>query len=173
MAATTVLAVTSLVASAGAAAMTTVSNIQAQNSAEKQAKANEKLANNEATAARMEYAQNASVYRSQARQQTASAEAGMTAAGNMGGSADALAASSFLNLGKDLSALRYNYDSKAVSALNAAENYRVNAKVARMNKTSALIGGSLNTVAAGANSLTNSYSMGLIGKKPSVGGGGK
>lgn len=171
MAATTAFAITSLVASVGAAAMTTVSNVQAQNAAEKQAKANEKLANNEATAARMEYAQNASVYRSQARQQTAAAEASMVAAGNVGGSSEALAVNSFLNLGKDLSALKYNYDSKAVSALNAAENYRVNAKVARMNRTSALIGGSLNTVAAGANSLTNSYTAGLIGKKPPVVGG--
>jgi hypothetical protein len=173
MAATTVLAVSSLVASVGAAAMTTVTNVQNQDAAEKQAKANEKLANNEATAARIEQAQNANAYRSQARAQTATAEASMGAAGNVGGSSEALSRASLLNLGKDLSALKYNYDSKAVSALNAAENYRVNAKVARMNSTSALIGGSLNTVAAGANSLTNSYGAGLIGKKPKAGGGSK
>lgn len=172
MAATTALAITSAVAATGAAIMDTVSNVQAQRAAEKQANANAKLSENEAAAARMEYAQNASVYRSQARRQTASAEAGMTASGNIGGSAEAVALDSVYNLSKDLSALKYNYDSKAVSAMNAAENYRVNAKVARMNKTSALIGGSLNTFAAGANSLTSSYNAGLIGKKPTVSGGG-
>ena len=164
-------ATTAIVASIGAAAMTTISNIQNQNAAEKQAKANEKLANNEATAARIEQAQNANAYRSQARQQTASAEASMGAAGNVGGSSEALSRASLLNLGKDLSALKYNYDSKAVSALNQAENYKVNAKVARMNSTSALIGGSLNTVAAGANSYINAYNAGLVGKKPKVDGG--
>lgn len=165
-------ATTAIVASIGAAAMSAYTNVQNQNAAEKQAKANAKLANNEATAARMEYAQNASVYRSQARRQTATAEASMAAAGNIGGSADAAALDSVYNLSKDLSALKYNYDSKAVSALNQAENYRVNAKVARMNSTSALIGGAFNTVAAGANSYTNAYNAGLVGKKPSVSGGG-
>lgn len=167
------LAITSLVASAGSAVMKTISDVQVQDAAEQQAEANEQLAKNEAAAARMEYAQNASIYRGQARRQTATAEAGMAAAGNIGSSADAVALDSFFNLSKDLSALKYNYDSKVVSALNAAENYRVNAEVARMNKTSAIIGGSFNTIAAGADSLTNSYSAGLIGKKPKPSGGSK
>lgn len=163
MAATTALAITTAVASAGAAIMDTVSNVQQQRASEKIANANVKIAEDEAAAARMEYAQNASIYRSNARRQTASAEAAMAAAGNVGGSAEATALDSVYNLSKDLSALKYNYDSKAVSALNRAENYRYNAKVARMNKTSAIIGGSLNTVAAVGQSLTSSYSAGLLG----------
>ena len=169
MAATTALAITSAVASAGAAIMDTVSNVQQQRASEKLANANAQIAESDAAAARMEYAQNASVYRSNARRQTASAEAAMTAAGNIGGSAEATALDSVYNLSKDLSALKYNYDSKAVSALNQAENYRYNAKVARMNKTSAIIGGSLNTVASVGQSLTSSYSAGLLGGAKSGG----
>jgi hypothetical protein len=161
MAATT--AIITAVASTGAAIMDTVSNVQQQRAAEKLANTNAKIAEGEAAAARMEYAQNASVYRSHARRQTASAEAGMTAAGNIGSSAEATALDSVYNLSKDLSALRYNHDSRAVSALNQAENYRYNAEVARMNKTSAIIGGSLNTVAAAGQSLTSAYSAGLLG----------
>lgn len=161
MAATT--AIITAVAAAGAAVMDTVSNVQAQSAAEKQANANAKIAENEAAAARMEYAQNASIYRSNARRQTASAEAGMAAAGNVGGSAEATALDSVYNLSKDLSALKYNYDSKAVSALNRAENYRYNAEVARMNKTSAIIGGALNTVSAVGSSVTSAYGAGMFG----------
>jgi hypothetical protein len=161
MAATT--AIITAVASTGAAIMDTVSNVQQQRAAEKLANTNAKIAEGEAAAARMEYAQNASIYRSNARRQTASAEAGMTAAGNIGSSAEATALDSVYNLSKDLSALRYNHDSRAVSALNQAENYRYNAEVARMNKTSAIIGGSLNTVAAAGQSLTSAYSAGLLG----------
>lgn len=163
MAATT--AIITAAASTGAAIMDTVSNVQQQRAAEKLANANAKIAEGEAAAARMEYAQNASVYRSNARRQTASAEAGMTAAGNIGSSAEATALDSVYNLSKDLSALKYNYDSKAVSALNQAENYRYNAEVARMNKTSAIIGGSLNTVAAAGSSITSAYGAGMFGSK--------
>ena len=163
MAATT--AIITAVASAGAAIMDTVSNVRAQDAAEKQANANAKVAEGEAAAARMEYAQNASIYRSNARRQTASAEAGMTAAGSIGGSAEATALDSVYNLSKDLSALKYNYDSKAVSALNQAANYRYNAEVARMNRTSAIIGGSLNTVAAVGSSITSAYGAGMFGSK--------
>ena len=163
MAATTAIAITSAVAATGVAIMNTVSNVQAQRAAEKQANANAKISESEAAAARMEYAQNASIYRSNARRQTASAEAGMTAAGNIGGSAEAVALDSVYNLSKDLSALKYNYDSKAVNALNQAENYKYNAKVARMNKTSALIGGSLNTVAAAGSAVTSAYGAGMFG----------
>lgn len=161
MAATT--AIVTAVAATGAAVMDTVSNVQAQRAAEKQADVNAKISESEAAAARMEYAQNASIYRSNARRQTASAEAGMTAAGNIGGSAEAVALDSVYNLSKDLSALKYNYDSKAVSALNQAENYKYNAKVARMNRTSALIGGSLNTVATAGKSVAQMYDWGMFG----------
>ena len=169
MAATTALAITTAVASAGAAIMDTVSNVQQQRASEKLANANAKIAEGDAAAARMEYAQNASIYRSNARRQTATAEASMAAAGNVGGSAEAAALDSVYNLSKDLSALKYNYDSKAVSALNQAENYKYNAKVARMNKTSAIIGGSLNTAASIGQSLTSSYSAGLFGGTKSGG----
>ena len=161
MAATT--AIVSAVAATGAAIMDTVSNVQSQRDAEKQANVNAKISESEAAAARMEYAQNASIYRSNARRQTASAEAGMAAAGNVGASAEAVALDSVYNLSKDLSALKYNYDSKAVSALNQAENYKYNAKVARMNRTSALIGGSLNTVATAGKSASQMYDWGMFG----------
>lgn len=163
MAATT--AIVTAVAAAGAAIVDTVSNVQAQDAAEKQAKVNAKIAESDAAAARMEYAQNASIYRSNARRQTASAEAGMAASGNIGGSAEATALDSVYNLSKDLSALKYNYDSKAVSALNQAENYKYNAKIARMNKTSAIIGGSLNTVSAVGSSIASAYGAGMFGSK--------
>lgn len=161
----TTTAIVTAVAAAGAAVVDTVSNVQQQRAAENQANANARIANNDAAAARMEYAQNASIYRSNARRQTASAEAGMTASGNIGGSAEATALDSLYNLSKDLSALKYNYDSKAVSALNQAENYKYNAKVARMNKTSAIIGGSLNTVSAVGSSITSAYGAGMFGSK--------
>ena len=165
MASTPALAVVTAVTSAGAAVMDTVSNVQQQRASESLALANAKIAEGEAAAARMEYAQNANIYRSNARRQTASAEAAMAAAGNIGGSAEATALDSVYSLSKDLTALKYNYDSKAVSALNRAENYRYNAKVAHKNKTSAIIGGSLNTAASVGKSLTSSYSAGLLGGK--------
>lgn len=152
-------------ASAGSAIMETITNARNQAAQVKINEANAKIAENEAAAARAEYAQNASIYRSNARRQIASAEASMTAAGNIGSSADAAALDSVFNLSKDLSALKYNYDSKAVSAENAAENYRYNAAVARRNKTSAIIGGSLKTVASVGAAAGQTYDWGLWGKK--------
>lgn len=152
-------------ASAGSAIMETITNARNQSAQEKISKLNARMSENEAAAARAEYAQNASIYRSNARRQIASAEASMAAAGNIGSSADAAVMDSVFNLSKDLSALKYNYDSKAVSAENAAANYRYNAAVARRNRTSAIIGGSLNTVASTGAALGQTYEWGLWGKK--------
>lgn len=173
MAFSTAAAITAAVAATGAAVMDTVTNVQNQRAQEKVNNANAAIAASEAAAARMEYANQANSVRSAARRQTASAEAGMVAAGNIGGSSDAIVIDSLLNLSKDLSNLKYNSDSRAVSALNSAENYKYNAKVARMNKTSALIGGSLNTVATAGKSVGQMYGWGMIGDKKTGSGGTK
>lgn len=152
-------------ATAGSAIMETITNARNQAAQVKINEANAKIAENEAAAARAEYAQNASIYRSNARRQIASAEASMAAAGNIGSSADAAVMDSVFNLSKDLSALKYNYDSKAVSAENAAANYRYNTTIARRNTTSAIIGGSLKTVASTGAALGQTYDWGLWGKK--------
>ena len=166
-------AIITAVAATGAAVMDTVTNVQNQRAQEDINKANAVIAENEAAAARMESASQANSLRSAARRQIASSEAGMIASGNIGGSSDAIAIDSLLNLSKDLSNLKYNSDSRAVSALNAAENYRYNAEIARMNKTSALIGGSLNTVAAAGKSVGQMYGWGMIGGKSTGSGGSK
>jgi hypothetical protein len=152
-------------ASAGSSIMETVTNASNQSAQMKINEANAKIAENEAAAARAEYANQASIVRSNARRQIASAESSMAAAGNIGSSADAAVLDSMFNLSKDLAALKYNYDSKAVSAENAARNYKYNAAVARRNRTSAIIGGSLKTVAATGAALGQTYDWGFWGKK--------
>lgn len=152
-------------ASAGSSIMETITNARNQEAQEKINKANARISENEAAAARAEYANQASIVRSNARRQVASAESSMAAAGNIGSSSDAAVLDSMFNLSKDLAALKYNYDSKAVSAENAARNYRYNASIARKNKTSAIIGGSLKTVASTGAALGQTYDWGLWGKK--------
>lgn len=152
-------------ASAGSSIMETVTNARNQSAQEKINKLNARMAENEAAAARAEYANQASMVRSNARRQIASAEASMAASGNIGSSADAAVMDSMFNLSKDLAALKYNYDSKAVSAENAATNYRYNAAVARKNRTSAIIGGSFKTIASAGSALSQANEWGFWGNE--------
>lgn len=145
--------------------MGAISNYQQQEALEQQHRYNAKIAEYEAQKARVEYAQNASIYRSKARRATAGAENAMSGTGNIGSTADAVALESMFNLSKDLSALKYNYDNKAISALNEAAQHEFNAEVARHNRTSAVIGGVVDTVASAGGATAQTYAWGLWGKK--------
>lgn len=158
----TVLYVGSNVASS---VMKTVTNAQNYDVQKQQHLYNAKVAESEAEAARAEYAMNASIYRSRARQQVAGAETAMGAMGNIGDSADAASLDAMFNLSKDLSALKYQYDNKAVKALNEAQMHKFNAKVARMNRGNAIIGGTFNTLSSVIGSGAQTYEWGLWGGK--------
>lgn len=161
----TLAAVAYVGASAGSSIMDTVTNARNQSAQKKINEANARISENEAAAARAEYANQASMIRSNARRQVASAEASMAAAGNIGPSAEAAVIDSMFNLSKDLAALKYNYDSKAVSAENAARNYKYNAAVARINRTSAIIGGAFKTVASAGSAASQANEWGFWGNE--------
>ena len=156
-------AIVSLILSATAAtwqAVTAYKNAEIQ---EKQAKANAQNAENEAQMERNAEAMNANTMRRQARARIAAAQAKYAAEGNIGESADATIEDAYVNLASDLSALHFNSENKAIAAENEAAMYRYNAKVGKMNKTSAIIGGSINVAASVANSVTAGYTSGAFG----------
>lgn len=168
----TALAITALVLSVAAGTYSTINNYQNAKAQQKAAEANAQLAEQEAQAQRNAEAMNASQMRREARQKIAAAKARYAAEGNIGESADATVEDAYVNLASDLSALRFNYENKAIQAENESLMYSYNAKVSGMNKTSSIIGGTLNTAASGASFATSAYAAGAT-LSSGAGGAGK
>ena len=153
----------SLVMSAVAAAWSNVNAYQNAKVQEREAEANAQQAEYEAQMERNAEAMNATKTRREARARIAAARAKYAAYGNVGESADATIDDAYVNLASDLSALHFNSENRAIQAENQAKMYRFNAKVARRNKTSAIIGGALGVSAATSNGVTSGYTSGAFG----------
>lgn len=91
----------------------------------------------------------------------ASGRAAMSAAGNIGPSAQSQVIGSAMNLDQDLSAIYYRYTNEAIQKKNAAAIQRYNAGVYGRNRTNALIGGLLGAGNSIANTGLNAYKMGI------------
>lgn len=156
-------AIISLILSATAATWSAISSYQGAKAQEKQAKANAEIAENEAQMERNAEAMNANTMRRQARARIAAAQAKYAAEGNIGESADATIEDAYVNLSSDLSALHFNSESKVKARENEALMYHYNAKVGKMNQTSAIIGGSINVASSIASSVSAGYTNGAWG----------
>ena len=164
-------AIVSLVLSATAATWSAVSAYQGAKVQQRQAEANAQIAEGEAQMERSAEAMNANTMRRQARARIAAAQAKYAAEGNIGESADATVEDAYVNLASDLSALHFNSENKAIAAENQALMYKYNAKVGKMNKTSAIIGGSINVASSVANSVNAGYTSGAWGPNKKTSGG--
>ena len=158
-------AIVSLVLSATAATWGAVSAYQGAKVQQQQAEANAAIAEGEAQMERSAEAMNANTMRRQARARIAAAQAKYAAEGNIGESADATIEDAYVNLAGDLAALHFNSENKAIAAENQALMYKYNAKVGKMNKTSAIIGGTIGVGASVANSVNAGYTNGAWGPK--------
>jgi hypothetical protein len=156
-------AIISLVLSVAATTYQAVNQYQNAKIQEKQAEANAQQAEYEAQMERNAEAMNATRTRRDARARIAAAKAKYAAEGNIGESADATIEDAYVNLASDLSALHFNSENRAIQSENESLMYNFNSKVARLNKTSAVIGGSLNTAAAVASSISGGYASGAFG----------
>lgn len=156
-------AIMSLVLSVAAGAYSTISNYQNAKIQQREAEVNAQQAEYEAQMERNAEAMNAERTRRDARTKIAAARAKYAAYGNVGESADATIDDAYVNLASDLSALHFNSENKAIQAENEALMYKFNAKVAKRNKTSAIIGGSLNTAASASNAVLGGYMSGAWG----------
>lgn len=156
-------AIISTILSAVAATWSSVTAYQNAKIQQKQAEANAQIAENEAQMERVAEAQNANMMRRQARARIAAAKARYAAEGNIGESADATIEDAYVNLASDLSALHFNSENKAITSENASLMYRYNAKTAKLNQTSAVIGGAINVGSAVANGVTAGYTSGAFG----------
>lgn len=147
--AATTLTIVGAASAVGSSVMRTLNNYTAEKQAAEVAGYNAQVARNDAQRMNAEYAMNAGLMRMNARQQIGSAKNEMAASGNIGPSADAAVLDAYFNLSSDLAAMKYQYDNRAINYLNQAQNFDYNKKVAKRNKTSAIIGGVFDTVAAG------------------------
>lgn len=99
------------------------------------------------------------------RQDIAAGAAAMSAAGNIGTSAQTAVRQSAFNLDKDLAALDYKYANEAIQHKNLARMYDYNAGVAKRNKRDAQISSFLSPLISLTGSAAYGYSKGYLGKK--------
>lgn len=118
-----------------------------------------------ATQAFQEGSLNSSMAALSGRRDIASGAAAMSAAGNIGTSAQSAIREGAFNLDKDLGALRWRYGNEAIQHLNRAKIYDFNANVARMNRDNARISMFLAPATAAANMAVTGYGYGMIGGK--------
>lgn len=166
----TILAVTSLILSVAGATTSAVSSYQNAKIQQREAQANVQQAEYEAQMERNAEAMNATKTRRDARARIAAAKAKYAAYGNIGESADATIEDAYVNLASDLSALHFNSENRAIQSENAALMYNFNSKVAKRNKTSAVIGGTLNVLGSAASSTVDGYKIGGFGSKTNAAG---
>lgn len=166
------IALVSAILTAAAGTAQTVNSYQNAKVQQKQAEQNAQQAEYEAQMERSAEAMNAARTRREARVRIAAAQAKYASYGYIGESADATIEDAYVNLAGDLSALHFNYENKAIQAENEALMYRYNSKVAGMNKTSAVIGGTLNTTASTTNSVLSGYKAGAFGGDSKTNSGG-
>jgi hypothetical protein len=158
-----IAAIISLILSATAATYGAVSSYQGAKIQQKQAEANQQIAENEAQMERAAAAMNANTMRRQARARIAAAQAKMATEGNIGESADAVIQDAYVNLASDLATLHFNSENRAIAHENEALMYGYNSEVAKESKTSAVIGGVINVSASIANSAYDGYKYGAFG----------
>lgn len=146
-------AIASAVTSTAAAAYTTSVNYENAKAEKKMAQYNQRVAEQGIRSANIEKSMAIENTRAKALRSIAAGRAAMTAAGNVGPTADTSVFSSFLDLNKDISAIEYNYGSRAAAAENQAQIYGMQSDVYGANAVNALVGGGLNTMATFAKGM--------------------
>lgn len=93
-------------------------------------------------AARQAYQEGAMAINQQtdaARKEIATGVASMSAAGNIGTSAQAALMQGYFNLGKDVSALKYKYSNEAIQHINRANILDYNADISESNRKNRIL----------------------------------
>lgn len=143
------------IASTAGAAASTYTGYQNAKAQEEASEYNAKVSDVAATQQQMEKSVAIDQQRSSARQVQAQGSVAAAQGGSAGGSAENAILNKWLNLDEDLSALNYNYDTRSTAYKNQASLDRYQAKAAKKNAISSLIGGSLTTIGTAGTGYVN------------------
>ncbi|MBO5833886.1 MAG: hypothetical protein J6R22_02940 [Alphaproteobacteria bacterium] len=105
-----------------------------------------------------------------ARQEIGSGIASMSASGNIGTSAQAAIVQSYMNLGKDVSAINYKYGNEARLHKNKAAMLEYNADISEINRKNRITSSWLKAGAEVAKSIGSAAFMGGFSGTPKVTG---
>lgn len=94
------------------------------------------------------------------RRDIASGAAAMSAAGNIGTSAQAAIREGAFNLDKDIAAMDYRYDNEAIQHRNLARAYEYNASIAKRNRNMGIISSFLSPMTDIFGGVVKGYSDG-------------
>ncbi|MCQ2075986.1 MAG: hypothetical protein MJZ20_02985, partial [Bacteroidaceae bacterium] len=119
----TYAAIASTVAATAAAAYSTDVNYKNAKAQQQTAKYNQKVAESNIRTTNIEKSMAMESTRDKAIRSIAAGRAAMTAAGNVGPTADTSVLASYLNLDKDLSTLEFNYGTRVAGLQNQATMY--------------------------------------------------
>lgn len=97
-----------------------------------------------------EEAMNETLRRLNAYSEIGAGKNAMSSTGNIGSSADAAVINAYMNLAGDLAAMSFNYENERVDLRTERNNYLYHAMIAKAQKKSAIIGG---TLGAGGSAL--------------------
>lgn len=105
-----------------------------------------------------------------ARQEIGTGKATMSASGNIGTSAQAAIVQSYMNLGKDISAINYKYGNEAIQHKNKAAMLEYNAKMSEINRKNRITSSWLKAGTEIVKSAGSAATMGAFGGTPKVTG---
>lgn len=143
-------AVISAIASVAGATVQGVSNYRAGKVAEFENEVNAAQELEAQKQAFQEESLNSTQHYRAVRQEIAAGQNLMSAAGNIGTSAESASRGGYFNLAEDLSALRYKYGAEAAGHKTAALNYKYNAKTARSNRRVGVLASGINVAGSAA-----------------------
>ena len=151
--ASAVAAYASIAAAIAGVASATVTGVQAHQAGkiqEQQAKFNQEQELEAEKQAHQEESLNATQHYRAVRHEIAAGQNLMVGLGNIGSSTESAIRGGYFNLSEDLSALRYRYGAEAAGHLNAANNYRFNKKIAKLNRKTGVLASGINVTSAAA-----------------------
>lgn len=105
-----------------------------------------------------------------ARQEIATGKAAMSASGNIGTSAQAAIVQSYMNLGKDVSAINYKYGNEARQHKNKAAMLEYNAEISEINRKNRITSSWLKAGSEIVKSVGSAATMGAFGGAQMVAG---
>ena len=105
-----------------------------------------------------------------ARQEIGTGKAAMSAFGNIGTSAQAAIVQSYMNLGKDVSAINYKYGNEARQYKNKAAMLEYNAEISEINRKNRITSSWLKSGLEIAETFGSAAAMGAFGRTPKLTG---
>jgi len=141
----------------------TMNNYGEAKRAERVDKYNARVTEEKIKSLNYEEAMNMTLRRLNAYSDIASAKNTMAGRGNIGTSADAATMNAYMNLAGDLSAMSFNYENQRNDLEQTRRNYLYQAKIAKAQKKSAIMGGILKTSGKALAGVAHGYSSGVFG----------